>query len=770
MEEDIGIVINVKNINAKALQDLVRGFGSLQKSMTATTKSGVQMDRAMEGMMGSMTRSITSVSFALNDLRFQMAAAAKGVKAVTFDAAAAGIKIAADTEEANTRLGFSLSKINKKYEDVAARIDDVSLKTILTRKDITNMVSDLAIQKIDAFDQGLEALSFTAEDGSKKTISALEVLNDAVAFSGKNSKRVLLSVKEAVSEQKIRPGRFLADDLNLSRKELDKWNAAIKSAGSNQDVFNTLLGMMAERVGGTSDAIKGTLNFMLKQFDDFRDKLATEVFGPSVKEVTSFLREVGDAILNLVKSGDLKGIAEAMRVVTAGFMGLARGALLAVKAMTKFVAAFPEVIALFFAAATAVIGFTGALVVLAAMAAPLLALISILTLVAAAASVVSGVGLAIAGSLALVGGVVATVVAGLAGLGSILLLDTFKAKGFMDMWERIKIVMSAVVEGVKNMEDGVTHLSLDTAKALDDRGLLGLVKNLLHWWDGLGVAFKSFQEQWKTFGPQFKQAFQPALEAAIRFAENLGIDTNSGITKGMTEFQAAGVKAANALAGAFIKFLNVLEKIITLMDLVRVGLDIELDKFRTVGKIMDMGKGFMGSPAMAMATSALPGASLTGAFTAKDSDEDKPSFFRRLLTSTGDLRRAQQEKEFEASPAARRRANYFRLLNEGSPGGAGAPLTGSGDVDVQGVLGSLSEVREQQVGVALSRFIDSDQFTNARTGKNSEREAFFKTLVSLLGKEVANALVKNPPKIMVDGRELTGKVTGDVEFDFAAGN
>lgn len=780
MEEDVGIVINIKAVNAKAVTDLVKQFNQLQKSMDRTTQAGKKMGRQQRELFGNMTRNITGVSMAMNDLRFQMSAVASGVTKATFGVAAAGLKIAADTEEANTRLGFSLTKIEKKYEDVAGKIDEVSLRTTLTRKDITKMVSDLAIQKIDAFDEGLGSLAFTAKDGSRQAITALETLNDAVAFSGKTSKRVLLSVKEAVSEQKIRPGRFLADDLNLSRKELDKWNKALQDAGSNQEAFNVLLKMMADRVGGTSDAIKGTLNFVLQQFDDFRDKIATEVFGPALREVTQFLTELGDELIKLSGGGGLKTIAEAMRQVVAGFMGFARILFLVIKGIVTFVQEFPEVIGLFFAAASAVIAFTAALVGMSAVTGVLLALVSVFTLVAAGLSILTGWGIVLAVVFTKLAVLVATLSAGLVGMGVIALASALKAKGFMDIWERVKLVMAGVTEGIKNMDGKFTHLSLTTARTLDEKGLLGTVKKLLRWWVGMGRAFDAFKARWSTFGPRFQKAIEPAIESLRMFAENLGVDTTSGVTKGMGEFESAGVRAADHLAQAFEGLLISLDRVIGKIETITNLFDFQAQRESAIRRSKEIQEHAAKTGTIALPTGNLmdtlvePGAvpGHPGTFFAtkfvdpKDlsslSEEERASPLIR--TGLANLAREKRRKDGESSPALRRRQNFFDKVNAGDDlSNVPAPLGKGGSVDT-GVLDNLSVVRKHRVESLLGTIASTEG-----TSDPARDEAMSK-LAKLIGKELAKALVRVTLKAQIDAESMAKTMDGAANASFEAGN
>jgi hypothetical protein len=775
MDEDVGIIINIRVPNVRALNDLIRLFGRLNRTVNDVNKSGQNTRR----VFGEMARSFATVSIAMNDLRFQMTALARGLTKITFGISAAGVKIAADTEEANARLAFALTKINLKYDEVIQKVDEVSLRTVLTRKDITNMVSGLAIQRVNAFDAGLKALTFTTKDGTKQAITAMEVLNDAVAFSGKTTQRIMFSVREAVSEQKIRPGKQLSEDLNLTRNDLEKWNAALKSAKTNQEAFNRLMQLMADRVGGTTSSINKTLNFILKQFADFRDKLATEIFGPSLGEISTFLREVGEDIIKLVKGDQLRSIGEAIRQVVAGFTGLARILFLVVQGITAFISDFPEVIGLLAAATTAVIVFAGALTAIIAMVAPLLAFASLFTLIAAALSFISGIGFVVAAGFLLASAAVAGLVTALTGAGVLLLADTLKAQGFMDMWERFKLVVSAVSEGIRNMSGAMTHLSLESATALDERGLLGLVKTILMWWARVRLGFDAFREVMRAFGPRFKEAFAPAIEASRRLAESIGIDINEGVLDNMSEWEQAGVRVANTLGGAFEGLIETLTKLVDLTENFVSLFDIDVARKRALREDPEIQKrireGDIPVPSNILGEIFEPG-TLAGNLGLEFKRAEQLTSEERALGSTREslrtFRQAERERKEALSPALRRANRFATALGEGGDrSGIAAPLVG-GRVDVQSVLGQLNEVQEQRIGAQLLRFQQAAGLPT-KLSRAAEQDLAVKRMGKIVGLEVAKALVKAPLTITVDEKAIsatTRAIEGDVEFQLGAAN
>lgn len=782
MDEDVGIIINIKVPNVAALNDLIRMFGRLTRGMNNVNKSANKAGQSTRRMFGEMARSFATVSIAMNDLRFQMQALASGLTKLTFGAAASGIKIAADTEEANARLGFSLTKIGKKYDDVIKKIDRVSLRTVLTRKDITQMVTSLAIQRIDAFDTALSDLTFTTKDGTKQAITGLEVLNDAVAFSGKTTQRIMFSVREAVSEQKIRPGKQLSEDLNLTRNDLEKWNGALKSAKTNQEAFNRLMQLMADRVGGTTSSINKTLNFTLKQFVDFRDKLATEVFGPSLGEISTFLREVGEEVIKLVEGDQLKVIGKAIQQVVGGFTGLARIMFTLLQGSITFIEKFPQVIGLFAAATTAVIVFAGALTGIVALMTPFLAFASLFTLIAAAFSFISGIGLVIAAGFFVATAAVVGLVTALTATGVLVLANTLKAKGFMDIWERFKIVVSAVSEGIRNMSGTMTHLSLETARSLDDRGLLGLVKTVLMWWTRFRASFEAFSLVMKTFGPTFVLAFKPAIEASKRLAESLGIDINQGVTGSMTEAEVAGVRMGNTVAGVLLDLINLMTRLVDLTEAFVALFSLDVASARAGRQSEEIQarvkKGEIPVPTNILASIFEPGTFLGDlGFTFKKAEdvttaEAKGSqFVRESLRTAGKAARTRE------SPALKSERKFLDALLEGGDiSGVAAPQGVSGGVSTLSILTQLDEIREQRVGSQLLRVMQAGQFPTEKSRKSEEVLAQ-KNLAKLIGIEAASALIKamksGELQLIMDNKAVTAAtdaITGNVDIQLGASN
>lgn len=785
MDEDVGIIINIKVPNVAALNDLIRMFGRLTRGMSDVNRSAKKAGQSTQKLFGEMARSFATVSISMSSLRFQMQALASGLTKLTFGAAASGIKIAADTEEANARLGFSLTKIGKKYDDVIKKIDRVSLRTVLTRKDITQMVTSLAIQRIDAFDTALSDLTFTTKDGTKQAITGLEVLNDAVAFSGKTTQRIMFSVREAVSEQKIRPGKQLSEDLNLTRNDLEKWNGALKSAKTNQEAFNRLMQLMADRVGGTTSSINKTLNFILKQFADFRDKLATDIFGPSLGEISTFLREVGEEIIKLVEGDQLKVIGKAIQQVVGGFTGLARIMFTLLQGSITFIEKFPQVIGLFAAATTAVIVLTGALVGIIALMTPFLAFASLFTLIAAAFSFISGIGLVIAAGFAVAAVAVAGLVTALTATGVLVLANTLKAKGFMDIWERFKIVVSAVSEGIRNMTGRFTHLSLETARSLDDRGLLGLVKSVLMWWTRFRRSFETFQIVMRAFGNQFAEAFKPAIQASKQLAESLGIDLDKGVTGSMSEAEQAGVRMGNTVAGVLLNLIDLMAKLIDLTEGFVALFSLDVASARAGRQSESIQKrvqeGEIPVPTNILASIFEPGTFLgnlgltfkrPGEVTTAEAEESQ--LVRESLRTAA---REERNRQGRISPSTRRNQLFAEgLLGGGDRSGIPAPLASTGLVNVQSILGQLSEVREQSAGAALLRFMQAGELPTQKS-RQSEQDAAQRRLAKLMGSEAAAGVVKALQSgrltIVADNKAVTSiteAIEGDVEFQLGASN
>ena len=747
MDEEVGIVINVKAINTKSLNNLVKLMGGLDKEMKQVTKTGNRMQKRSGDWFGGMTRSLSSVSMAMNDLRMQMTMMTQGLSKITFEAAAAGIKIAANTEESNARLAFALTKINGKYDETIKKIDEVSLRTVLTRKDVTDMVSDLAIQRINAFDEGLSSLAFTAKDGSKQAISALETLNDAVAFSGKTSKRILLSVKEAVSEQKIKPGRLLADDLNIGRAELDKWNAALKAANTPQEAFNKLLSMMATRVGGTSDAISGTLNFMLKQFDDLRDKISVEIFGASIKSITGFLQELRDEMLRLSSGGQLKSISDAIKDTVSVFLGFGKALMLAARGLVFFTQKFPVVIPIIMAMTSAIVALTGALAVMSALSGPLLAMAAAVSLVISAVTVLSPVTFTLGVSLGIVAAAIAVVVSALGAAAVAFTANTLNAKGFMDMFDRIRLVMTAVVEAVNNLDNGVTHIKKSTADALDEKGLLGTVKKIVTWWDRMTVAFESFKMKMDVLGPELKKAFEPFLDATLKLADTMGVDTGGGVIGGLSEFESKGVRAATALVGALTEVLTVMTKIVDKTETAIFAMKTLISDGPAAAAEALMVRNF-GAPLAEHNALRLPGGEIV--------HEADP----RVQGNMGDpviqegLRHIHNARQKKLGDASKRALSLREASDTGDFSGARMLLDSAGGKDLEGTLSKISVVRLAKIKRLIPRFDQikdmelSGGFAglteNTPVGKNTELESLRRLISSpkILGKEIGEALVQ----------------------------
>lgn len=529
MEETIGFVIRLKDMASGQAKKVVKWLKDIEWSVKGIWKEAKKADAVVTGWLRRTEKSskktaaaFSSVSLALHDASHQLARITAMTAGVLLDLSVAGIKAAAEVEASNARLDFSLVKIGKNAEETRKRIDAVSLATTLTRREVTDMVTSLALQKIDAFHSDLDNLFVTMQDGSKKAASAAEILNDAVAFSGKNSQRIIRGVREAVSERKIRTGRWLSEDLEIGGKELAKWNTALKRAKGPQEAFNTLIGLMGERVGGVTASVENTLSFVLKQVDDWADKLADELFRDALPVITGFLKEVGQEFIQMVKDDHFASIRDTIKLTMEGVMIFARGLWIATKAVVGFVRAFPAIIPILVAVTALLAALAGVAIVIAAIVGPLLAFGGLIALLP---TILLGLKAAAIAFAVIAGAVIAIGAPLLFILTTMTLLAAafVKARSIGDFFDRWRLLISAVAEGFRNLEGSTTRLSEKTTLALEKKGLIGQFMTLMRWVVKAKNAVLAFKDEMIKLWPAMVEAMRPFLRQMFILGEQLGV-------------------------------------------------------------------------------------------------------------------------------------------------------------------------------------------------------------------------------------------------------
>jgi len=571
--EEIGFIIKLKDQASAGVKQLAAGFNLLGMKITEIGRRARKADQATDSWLSGIAKksqraaaAFSSVSLALNDASHQLARITSMTVGVVFSMAQAGIMAATQIEVSNARLDFAVGKLGKSAEETKERINDVSLATVLTRKEVTDMVTGLALQKIDAFDSSLDDLFVTMQDGSRVGVTSLEVMNDAVAFSGKNAARIMRGVREAVSERKIRTGRWLSEDLEIGGKELAKWNAALKQATGPQEAFNALLGLMAERVGGLTKSMDQTLDFALKKIGDWQDKLADELFRDALPIITKFINDAGNSFIELTREDYFAPIRESITRTIKGIAELAGWLMVGGRAVMDFVRAFPWVIPLLTALGGVMTALTGIAIVISGLLAPVLAFGALAALLP---TIIVGlkVGLVIMAKLALVGSLVAAPLLLIVGAVGALAAAYVRAEGVVDFFERWGQVIAAVFEGIQNLDGSFTRLSTETAAGLEKSGLMDQVIDILQIYVKLKNAAIAFKDQMVANWPQIVEAMRPAIESFQSLFSMVGVALDLAPADDDLEgWEKWGKVIANVVSGVAVLFTRLVNQVFVMMN------------------------------------------------------------------------------------------------------------------------------------------------------------------------------------------------------------
>ncbi len=725
---DFGMLFNVEGNMPDALQTIASRLKTVNRELDKAGRSSTAPGNGFikfskDAKQGSVTiaNAMANMNTSLQTSLGHIQALQGAVKQILFDTAVNGIKTAADVEESDARLRFGLRKINRDFDEVAAKIDEISLKTVLSRKEISDLTSSFGVQGIDVFTEKAEKLSFVAADGATKTMTSLEALNDAVAFSGKNVDRIMMSVKEAVSEQKLKTGRWLADDLNLSKKELEKWNKELAKAKTNQEAFETTMRLIAERVGGSTDSVAGTLNFVLKQIDDWVDKINSEMFKGALPFIRDLIQDIGDRLLKLVKDGTFQKLGATITGLFQKFTAAAGFALGIVEKLIVWLADNPWALEMVAYIAAFVAGLATVLTLMGAVVGVVMAVQSIIALWPIAVAGLKTAFLFLLPILAkvvlfgaLIGGALALIARIMVG-----------GKDWLETWERVKLVFSAIWEGIQNMTDDSTTLSEKTARALENAGLLDFVWNVLRVIHRVKAMFMAVVDTVRQYWPLIQEIGTSIMNSLSKSIENIraafGLTSNEAV-KGMTgaadssvaSWVEAGITIGEILAGIIIFVAKIVEWIAIAIEKVTAL----ISKFTEIGDAI----GEWGGDLMLKLLSPEGYGPENDRRTREKIDREAPAFVGEVAPE--DRTHAVMPEMIQAQEAQM----------------------------VADAMAKLGEYQKQELSQLMQ---DRDQANAIGQGQSKEN---YDRMAQLVGRAVADALAKHPPEVVLDGEKLTDKL------------
>lgn len=553
MEEDFGIDFNVRGNAVKALQ-------SIQKELTAVTKQAKNLERNLGGgksgggLVGDNKKQIKDAGDGIkgfvNDLNLSIMGMAQFGSIIdsTFNSitsrvksvAMTGFNTAAGIEESNARLKFGLQKLGLEYESIEKKIDAVSLKTVLTRRELADLTTGLGIQGINIWSENMENLTIKTKEGTEAIVSATEVMADAAAFSGRGSSRIIFGVKEAAAEG-LRRG-WLSEDLDLSIKMRKEWNKQLDKGKNKQERFEILMGLMADKVGGMALALGNTFNFMMQQVDDWTDKVYNELFKGALPIIRELVKDTGEYIIKLTSNDNLKGVRDAITDITKMLAQVARYVGRVLQAIIEFTVAHPRVVKIAFwlgVALTTMLALLSAAVtfgiVVQGIVAGLMGWYKMVELTRIAMSSVSSFMTKMGGARGVITMLKGQFAKLAASMGPVLLYAGLIAvalaflarmlvggKSWIDTWNRLKLVFAAISEGLQNMKDGMTHISTKSAVALKKAGLFNFVYSFLRGAARMKRFWMGFMESWHDAWPRIRDQAWMTLRAILGILDNIG--------------------------------------------------------------------------------------------------------------------------------------------------------------------------------------------------------------------------------------------------------
>jgi len=498
------------------------GFGLVFNAATSGVERGIGR---IEGMLGDLSGTVAAVGSELREtFEHSFGLLVKTGKSL--------IDTSAEVEHAVQEMAFAyrdMKDVNA-FEHVKEQVSDASLYSMQTQKELHDMVAMMKqVNNVDIFSPRVQQ----EVDKTNLAIKNSAVLLSEVGLAARSDVGLQAGIFALMNGHMKRAAMMLRP----IAAHLDDYDKALAGVTDNTEKWAKLVPLLARDFGDLTNYLMDTWPYLSNQIKDVQQKLWSTLGTPMMNalkgplhEFLDYFTKPGEGLLTHENIHKLDAMAAAFGDIgrfiatTATYLGgLARH-------MFEFTMAHPNLIKIV-GAVTAIIGAAAGLGA---------AIVAIKLGVMSVAFAFSGLFTTMLP--------VAILVGVLAGAVYMLAKWAVNGEGVADTMERIGMVLSAVWEGLSNINNGMATLSESTVNALDDKGLTGVTTTLLQ--TGYRVK-KMFESLWEGL----KEAFGPggfAHESLLFLSDQVkNLMGDVGDTMGLTATGASidWSNAGSAIAG-----------------------------------------------------------------------------------------------------------------------------------------------------------------------------------------------------------------------------
>lgn len=398
-----------------------------------------------------------------------------------------------------------------------------SRQSVWELSDIAGVIGSMrtAIRGIDPTNENTQWVNRVGEMSN-----ALQIMGDTAVGTGRSLSMVGYEVQQMMGG--VFRGAHMV--LRLTHEETEAIKHVVNSAVDAQTKFSKIMEVLSAHYGGATQALGGTLNYMVMQIPDLVQQIESaigsgmiEPLGIALTEFVKFLNDTlsDTSFLDTVKSM-FRDVGEAIQYA-------AHHLILFATEVRAFVSSHPYLVKF--------------LVLVTAIGAALAIIVGTVTAVASAMAVFSAA-VYLAGSVLAVSFGSALAVVGLFGAALAGLIGTValvrygfheNLGGIVDFFEKFSLIVKGVSQAISNWNGDVTMISLELAHQMENAGIYDQFVNIVMWmgrakeytlgvWDAIRDGFHSVD--WSVL----TRAFEEIKAAFMSFGIQLGVMENAGNT------------------------------------------------------------------------------------------------------------------------------------------------------------------------------------------------------------------------------------------------
>lgn len=496
--------------------------------MNAVSKFGLvfyaKTDEALSGL-ARMEKHFSSMEMSLLALQGTADHVFTSIKSSLFGWGKALVDEAGKIESTKSMFQFAFKDLPDKGAEAFDKSVDAGLRMVQTTDEVINAVTGMRrMLGVNLFDPKMEKAMKAVND---QGLQFVDLMGDIAAAT--NVLGGVEGVQRALSEAMVGQWRGVMMNLKVGKEEIAQWKKAVAGAHDNTERLAKLTPLLFKRFGGAAYAQADTWKFLTAQIGDYKDKLFSTLGKPLMDALKPGLRALNEYMVDPQKGLVSRARIHELNQVVAVFgeMGKKLYALVSVLGQTaKFVIAFikqhPEVIKWAVGVAALTAGFAG-----------------LVTTLIAAKVAVFAIGAAFGSAAAPILLVMGTLTAGAAALAT----WAVHGQSLADTWHKWGAVAHVVSDILGTMNGKIAKISMENAKAADEKGVLGLAIKIGMWVYRVKEFFVALGGGLKAAKDEIKAAFMPVFNQLVAMSLTFG----GSATAGVERWREAGVGLARVI-------------------------------------------------------------------------------------------------------------------------------------------------------------------------------------------------------------------------------